>query len=475
MVGMGKRAAIYCRISQDRAGAGLGVQRQREDCEAVAQRLGWQVVAVHTDNDLSAYSGKPRPGYRALLAQIAAGEIDAVLAWHEDRLHRSPRELEDYIDACEPRRVVTHFAQAGELDLTTASGRMTARIRGAVTRQESEHKSERVRRAQLQAAQAGRWLGGAPPFGWNLKDDGSATLDRAQAGIVRRAAADVLAGRSLTAIVADLNARGVTTSTGRAWNVTSLRQVLMRARNAGLVTLHGKVVGRSPWPVILTEDTWRAVCALLTDPSRRRSTSNRARWLLAGIALCETCGQPMRSAVAASNRAKGTTRTVYRCVSGGPGHVARTAEDVDALVEAVVIERLGRADAIETLAAPDRQRPLDSESLRVEAVALRARLGEAADLFAAGSITSAQLSRITADVNDRLADVEATMARSARGTALAPFLSRRDPAKVWAGLGLDERRALVRELMTVTIKRSGRRGNGFDPHLVDIAWNADDA
>jgi site-specific DNA recombinase len=59
-----RRAAIYCRISQDRAGAGLGVERQREDCAALADRLGWNVVETFTDNDLSAYSGKPRAGYR---------------------------------------------------------------------------------------------------------------------------------------------------------------------------------------------------------------------------------------------------------------------------------------------------------------------------------------------------------------------------------------------------------------------------
>ncbi|MER5688882.1 hypothetical protein [Streptomyces sp. NPDC002205] len=35
-----RRAAIYCRISQDRGGAGLGVARQEEDCRALCARLG---------------------------------------------------------------------------------------------------------------------------------------------------------------------------------------------------------------------------------------------------------------------------------------------------------------------------------------------------------------------------------------------------------------------------------------------------
>lgn len=465
---MTRRAAIYARISEDRTGAGLGVARQREDCEALAKRLGWEVVETFEDNDTSAFTGRPRAGYLAMLDAIKAGRVDAVLAWHEDRLHRSPRELEDYIDACSPRGVPTQFAQAGELDLTTASGRMTARIRGAVARQESEHKSERVKRAQLQAAKAGKWLGGAPPFGWNLAADGSATLNRREANIVREAAKAILAGASMGSIVADLNARGITTSTGGRWNYTSLRQVLSRPRNAGLSTLNGEVVGRSTWPAIFSEETHRAIVALLADPGRRRSTSNKAKHLLAGIAVCgaEGCGGPLRSATAARNRAKGTTRTVYRCAVGGGGHVARNAADLDAHVRGVVLGLLARPDFRETLA--DTSKAPDTEALRLEAVTIRASMAEAADLFADGKITGAQLARATEKLQARLDDAEAAMARAARGTSLAPFMTGRDPETVWKALPMDRKRAVVRELMTVTVLPSGKRGNAYDPDLVKI-------
>ena len=58
-------AAIYARISRDRVGAGLGVDRQEEDCRALCERNDWPVVETFRDNDVSAYSGKPRPGYAA--------------------------------------------------------------------------------------------------------------------------------------------------------------------------------------------------------------------------------------------------------------------------------------------------------------------------------------------------------------------------------------------------------------------------
>jgi len=91
------------RISQDRAGAGLGVERQEEDCRKLAKQLGWRVYRVYIENDTSAYSGKKRPRYEELLADIEDGYVTAVLAWAPDRLHRRPIELERYIDISEKR------------------------------------------------------------------------------------------------------------------------------------------------------------------------------------------------------------------------------------------------------------------------------------------------------------------------------------------------------------------------------------
>ena len=73
----------------------------------------------------------------------------------------SPRlyRVEEYVDLCERHKVITQTVKAGELDLATPSGRAVARTLGAWARFEVEHKSERTRRAQLQAAQAGKWLG----------------------------------------------------------------------------------------------------------------------------------------------------------------------------------------------------------------------------------------------------------------------------------------------------------------------------
>jgi hypothetical protein len=98
-------AAVYTRISQDATGQRAGVTRQLEDCEALADRLGWEVTHRYDDNDLSAYSGRTRPGFEAMLKAMADSEFGAVICWHPDRLFRSMKDLERLIDIANGHQV----------------------------------------------------------------------------------------------------------------------------------------------------------------------------------------------------------------------------------------------------------------------------------------------------------------------------------------------------------------------------------
>lgn len=457
---VGRRALIYTRISQDRGGAGLGVDRQLQDCTALANRLDWEVVGHHRDNDVSAYSGKPRPGYRALLEDLEARGGNAVVAWHTDRLHRSPTELEYFVTLCERLDVAVQTVQAGLLDLTTPSGRLVARMLGASARYEVEHKSARTRRAQLQAAQAGRWLGGARPFGWQVHSASSASVDPDEAHELQVATRTILEGGSLGGIVSDLNARGVPTTTGKRWTYATLRQMLRRPRNAGFSVLNGEVLGRSMMPAIISEQDWRQVCAVLEDPSRRTSYTNRARWLLAGIARCGTCGTPLKSA-SASGR---TPRTVYRCPAPGVGHVARRADSVDEHVSTIAVALLQRENLAELMGV---NHTVDTSGLVAEGDEIRARMREAAELFASLAITGGQLSEISSKLRKRLEEIEHQLQHVGGTTALAPFVAEVDAHVLWQSLSLDRRRAVIRELMDVVIL-PGRRGREYQPELTHI-------
>ena len=465
---MNRKAAIYVRISEDResrGGAGLGVKRQEDDCRALASRLGWAVVEpIYEDNDVSAYSGKPRPSYRRLLADLRTGVADAVLCWHTDRLHRSPVELEEYIEVCQPREIPTQTVKAGPLDLATPSGRLMARQLGAYARFESEHHSDRAKRARLQAATDGRWIGGLRPFGYGA--DGM-TLIEAEADAIRWMAAEVLAGNSLRSIARKLNAEGTFTSQGRPWTPRAVALLLQRPRNAGLSQHQGEPIGPAKWPAILDSDTWRGVVAVLGDPTRNTTASRARKWLLSGLALCGVCGEPVRSTVSAW----GTRRApAYVCPAG---HVRRNAVELDDYVEATVVERLSRPDAAELL-APDQTG--DVAALHAQDAGLRARLDELGRMFGDGMIDALQLASGTASIRTQREAVTEALAASSRGSVLQGVADAPDVAEVWEGLDLSRRRAIVDVLLEVTIlrtKRGGARRKGettFDPASVGIEW-----
>jgi site-specific DNA recombinase len=111
---------------------------------------------VFTDNDTSAFRGRRRAAYEQLLESIRAGQVQTVLAWAPERLHRSPRELEDFLELIERQSVTVETVKAGAWDVSTSHGRLVARILGAVSRAESERTGERVSRAHQQAKAAGK-------------------------------------------------------------------------------------------------------------------------------------------------------------------------------------------------------------------------------------------------------------------------------------------------------------------------------
>src|SRR5680860_769955 len=96
-----RSAAVYARISSDVSGEKLGVTRQLEDFRNLAKDRGWVIGEEYVDNDVSAYSGKPRPAYARMIADLQAGTRDAVIVYNLDRLHRRPVELEEFVALCE--------------------------------------------------------------------------------------------------------------------------------------------------------------------------------------------------------------------------------------------------------------------------------------------------------------------------------------------------------------------------------------
>lgn len=495
--GQQTRAVIYVRISQDRTGAHLGVKRQREDCEELAERNGWQVVEVYVDNDLSAYSGKPRPRYQRMLADLDEGIATVVIAWHTDRLHRSPTELEEYIDLSERRGITTHTCQAGPLDLSTPTGRMLARMLGNVARHESEHKAERVARARRQKAEDGQWGGGIRPFGWGVPtgeiekrtvthvddDTGEETEEEievpvldtnkaipAEAAALEKGAAMILGsgdGNSLNAWVKWLAHKGFTTTRGNPIGSVEARDMLLRPRNAGISVYRGREVGKGKWDVIIPEPTHRAVVAVLRDPTRRTSPGNTVKWF---GSLIYRCGMPGCTQVTRCTKSGGSAHPSYRCVTGHGG--GRRADKTDEYVIDLIIDRLSKPDAADMLLPVDNG--VDVAGLQEESEQIRRRLTDTAAAFGAGQITLPEFTQASTVAQAQLAGVNIQLGRAATQDPLVDLVGAKDVGAAWKAMELTRQRAVLRSLLDVTIlpARTGRMPDGgyFDYEAIKTEW-----
>lgn len=459
------RAVVYLRQSVDRSGEELGISRQREDARKLAELRGWELAAEHVDNDMSAAGKRIRPGFESVLSDVTSGRAEVVIAWDMTRITRNARDRLRLIEAGKAAGTTVAFVRGTDLDLSTPAGRLTADILGSVAQHEIEQKSDRQRRAIEQAARDGRRIGGRRPFGYEA--DGM-TIREGEADAVRRGFDAVLHGVPPAAVARDWNAAGLITPQGHPWSGQSVGGVLLNPRYAGIRAM-GRGTGSrktwdeiapARWPELVSEETFRAVGAILRAPERR-TAGRRGRRLLTGVAACGVCGARVHAgATAARSGGHGT----YRC-SESMGHVTRRADPVDEYVNGVIVERLRRLDAHLLLA----ERP-DLGQLAREAGAVRARLEELGTAFAEGEIDRRTLVAGSERLRARLAELEARQAVSGRSDVLGALVGAQDVEAAYRALDTDRQRLVIDLLVTVRLMPPGRGTRIFRPETVQIEW-----
>jgi site-specific DNA recombinase len=378
--GSPKSAAIYARISHDPSGERLGVQRQEADCLEEASRRGWSIAQVYVDDDLSAFNpSKARPEYQRLLTDIQLGSRDGVMIWRLDRLHRQPRELEEFIVLCDKHHVALATV-TGDVDLSTSQGRLLARTWGAFAAHESEIKSERMTRANLERARQGIMRTPRPLYGYTAR---ATAIKPGEAKVIREAAGRLLLGDSLRGICMDLNARRIPSPRKAFWQAPALHDILGNPRLAGLSTYHGEVVGKGAWKAILTRRESERIRSLLSDPERVVGDGTRHSYLLTGLAHCGRCGERLRTAGVGVERS-------YRCAQQagrkGCGRLSITMDHLDAMFMDRLYERLD-STSLPTALQRGRLRSSTWRRARSSLDDAEARLRSMAREYALGTLT----------------------------------------------------------------------------------------
>jgi DNA invertase Pin-like site-specific DNA recombinase len=155
VVNKGKGVALYVRVSTD----GQTVVNQRRELEAVAERHGWDVVKVYSDQGVSGSKGRDqRPAFDALCKGIARRDFDLVAAWSVDRLGRSLQDLIEFLGEMKAKGVDLYLHQQG-LDTSTPAGRALYQMLGVFAEFERAMIVGRVNAGLARARAQGKTLG----------------------------------------------------------------------------------------------------------------------------------------------------------------------------------------------------------------------------------------------------------------------------------------------------------------------------
>jgi len=451
-----RSAAIYAQISADVEGKSLGVQRQLEDCRKLAADRGWPVGAEYVDNDVSAFSGKPRRDYARMLADLESGARDAVIVYNLDRLHRRPVELEDFVAWCERVGVSQVATVTTDIDLGNDDGLFMARIFAAFAAKESGRKSARIRRKMLQNAEPGLPHGSVRPFGY---EDDKITIRPAEAAVVREMVDRYLAGQSLLSLTLWLNESGIAPAVAKSWQTSAVRQILCSGRIAGLREHRGQVIGPAAWPAIITAAERDRVLARIAARAVTKTRAART-YLLSGMLRCGRCDNRLFSQARHNDPDNRVRR--YVCLKGpdhgGCGRLTVVAEPVEQLLTDAVLTRLDSPHLAQVLAgksSPD----ADVAALAAAVEADQSRLDELAALYAEGAISAREWLAARDPITARITQARRDIATATDTSAVSQLAGTGGALrKQWPDLDLDRQQAIIKSVLDHAVIAPGTPG-----------------
>ncbi|HKB47398.1 MAG TPA: recombinase family protein, partial [Ktedonobacterales bacterium] len=464
------------RLSRDQDES-TSVKGQRDAIEAWARTHGHELVDVSVDTDVSgSVSPFKRPGIGPWLRSPKSSEWDALAVHKVDRLGRSVLHQAQLKEWCRDHGKTLVFVD-GSADLATRGGRLTASMLAVVGEDELEAIRQRCKDSRERLSAAGRFAGGAAPFGYEVADTGKGKVlaqNPATVGYVRGMAARCIAGDSNGKIAAWLNAEGVPTSRGCAWVPATVGMVLRghslagyavrakhddKGKRVGVVRVldaDGNEVMVTDEP-ILTDDEWRSVQGALGSRGQRRAERKVGAQMLLRVAFCRNCSaeaeyergddggpvvvdgkpvlvRPGKLVPLYGHNAQGRSRSLtnYRCQVCG----YKTRKDVlEGAVEAALLDSVGERPLPRLVHVP-------AESHTAELAAAQARIADLDRAFDAGEMTASAYGRALARQEaerDRLAALpqrEASVRFEATGQTVAEH---------WAGLDMEGRGKFLRE------------------------------
>ena len=199
-------AAIYCRVStEEQARLGQSLSVQLKTLEQYAKDRDYRVYDTYIDQG---YSGADftRPHLSRLREDAQERRFNVVIATHLDRLGRDGPELLSLLyKEFHKQGVHAEFITEG-LNSSDDKDELVIYIRAQQASEFRKRLSQRSHASKIHLVESGKWVGGAPPVGYEL-DRSTHTLRVCpeEAALVKKVLELSLQGWGITAITYELN------------------------------------------------------------------------------------------------------------------------------------------------------------------------------------------------------------------------------------------------------------------------------
>jgi putative DNA-invertase from lambdoid prophage Rac len=145
------RTFLYCRVST----ATQFTENQVQEVKAAGFAV--QATRVIEETISGSTAAKERPGFQKLLERMESGDV--LIVTKLDRLGRNAMDVRQTVEDLAATGIRVHCLALGGVDLTSAAGKMTMQVLGAVAEFERDLLIERTQSGLKRAKAEGKKLG----------------------------------------------------------------------------------------------------------------------------------------------------------------------------------------------------------------------------------------------------------------------------------------------------------------------------
>lgn len=346
------RCAIYTRKSAaNRIDDDLNsLEVQRDICSSYVKsqrHRGWVEAPESYDDGGFSGGNLNRPSLARLLGAVEQGLVDVIVIYKLDRLTRSLSDFIRLIDLLDQYEV-TFVSVTQSFDTQDSMGRLVLNILLTFAQFEREMLADRIRDKVHALRRAGRWVGGAAPYGYDLVKS-RLVVNPDEAENIRLMHRRYLEIGCANQVTAEMRERGVTSKQtvnrhgvqrgGIIANSSFVYGILGNPTYLGEYHVDGEVI-RALHEAIVDRDTWERVRAL-KEARKLKKVPNPANAHLLVRLLFDEFGREMVIWSGKKSRTSSVLRyyvstSNHRLSSTGVKALRAEANDLEALVKATI-------------------------------------------------------------------------------------------------------------------------------------------